>query len=222
MDGCNNLIAALRAAATARFGLPNEEIMIADGVVSAGQMRASFAEFAGIEAEGTFATTIRTYSYGAHACHVAVDPRTGHVEILDYVAIEDVGRAINPHIVHGQAIGALVQGLGGVFLDQVIYDDDAQILNASLADYLVPFASDFPNVRAITMELRRSRTNPLGAKGAGEGGMVAVAATAANAVAAALASLGVELCELPLTPAHLWKLIAGRAIGPASASEKLT
>jgi carbon-monoxide dehydrogenase large subunit len=222
MDGCNNLIAAIRVAATARFGFPNEEIMIADGVVSAGQMRASFAEFAGIEAEGTFATTIRTYSYGAHACHVAVDPRTGHVEILDYVAIEDVGRAINPHIVHGQAIGALVQGLGGVFLDQVIYDDDAQILNTSLADYLVPFASDFPNVRAITMELRRSRTNPLGAKGAGEGGMVAVAATAANAVAAALAPLGVEVCELPLTPAHLWKLLAGRGIAPASASEKVT
>ena len=118
MDGCGNLVAAIRAAATERFGLPNEEIMIADGVVSAGAKRATFAEFAGLEAEGSFATAIRTYSYGAHACHVAVDPRTGHVEILDYVAIEDVGRAINPDIVHGQAIGALVQGLGGVFLDQ--------------------------------------------------------------------------------------------------------
>ena len=130
-----------------------------------------------------------------------------HVEILDYVAIEDVGVAINPHIVHGQAIGALVQGLGGVFLDQIIYDRDAQMLNASLADYLVPTASDFSNVRAITMELRRSKTNPLGAKGAGEGGMVAVAATAANAVAAALAPLGVEVRDLPLSPARLWQLI---------------
>jgi aerobic carbon-monoxide dehydrogenase large subunit len=207
MDGCNNLVAAIRAAATTRFGLPNEEIVIADGVVSAGEKRASFADFAGLAVDGTFATTVRTYSYGAHACHVAVDPRTGRVEILDYVAIEDVGRAINPHIVHGQAIGALVQGLGGVFLDQIIYDDEAQILNASLADYLVPLASDFPNVRAITLELRRSNTNPLGAKGAGEGGMVAVAATVANAVAAALAPLGVELRELPLSPAYLWRLI---------------
>jgi carbon-monoxide dehydrogenase large subunit len=207
MDGCNNLMAAIRAAATERFGLPNEEIVIADGVVSAGDKRARLADFAGLAADGTFATTIRTYSYGAHACHLAVDPRTGRVEILDYVAIEDVGRAINPHIVHGQAIGALVQGLGGVFLDQIIYDDEAQILNASLADYLVPLASDFPNVRAITMELRRSNTNPLGAKGAGEGGMVAVAATVANAVAAALAPLGVELRDLPLSPAYLWRLI---------------
>ena len=213
MDCCNNLIAAIRAAASERFGLPNEEIAIANGVVSAGEKSANFAEFAGIEAEGSFATTIRTYSYGAHACHVTVDPRTGHVEILDYVAIEDVGRAINPHIVHGQAIGALVQGLGGVFLDQVIYDSDGRILNTSLADYLVPFASDFPNVRAITMELRPSKTNPLGAKGAGEGGMVAVAATTANAVAAALASLGVEVRELPLSPAHLWKLVNRDKIG---------
>jgi aerobic carbon-monoxide dehydrogenase large subunit len=209
MDGCNNLIAAIRAAATERFGLPNEEITIADGEVRAGEKRASLANFAGIEAEGSFSTAIRTYSYGAHACHLAVDARTGRVEILDYVAIEDVGRAVNPHIVHGQAIGALVQGLGGVFLDEVRYDGDAQILNTSLADYLVPLACDFPNVRAITMELRRSKTNPLGAKGAGEGGMVAVAATAANAVAAALSSLGVEVRELPLSPAHLWRLVNG-------------
>src|SRR5262249_11690627 len=108
------------------------------------------------------------------------------------------------------------QGLGGVFLDQVLYDADAQLLNASLADYLVPFASDFSNIRAITLELARSNTNPLGAKGAGEGGMVAVAATAANAVAAALASLGVDVRELPLTPARLWGKIAGRGGGHAN------
>jgi carbon-monoxide dehydrogenase large subunit len=211
MDGCRNLLAAIRTAATERLGFPNEEMTIANGVISAGDKRAELCEFAGLEADGTFSTTIRTYSYGAHACHLTVDARTGHVEILDYVAIEDVGRAINPHIVHGQAIGALVQGLGAVFLEQLIYDQDAQILNTSLADYLVPLASDFPNVRAITMELYRSRTNPLGAKGAGEGGMVAVAATAANAVAAALAPLGVEVRELPLSPALVWNMMARNA-----------
>jgi carbon-monoxide dehydrogenase large subunit len=209
MDGCSNLIAAIRAAATERLGFPNEEIAIADGFVTAGAKRASLAQFAGLQAEGSFATTTRTYSYGAHACHVAVDARTGQVQIVDYVAIEDVGVAINPHIVHGQAIGALVQGLGGVFLDQIVYDQDAQMLNASLADYLVPVATDFSNVRAITLELRRSKTNPLGAKGAGEGGMVAVAATTANAVAAALAPLGVELRDLPLSPSQIWRLVNG-------------
>jgi carbon-monoxide dehydrogenase large subunit len=219
LDACNNLIAAIRAKATEHFGLPNEEITIAGGAVSAGEKRADLAEFAGIEAQGSFATAIRTYSYGAHACHLAVDARTGRVEILDYVAIEDVGRAVNPQIVHGQAIGALVQGLGGVFLDEVLYDGDAQILNTSLADYLVPLACDFPNVRAITMELRRSKTNPLGAKGAGEGGMVAVAATAANAVAAALAPLGVEVRELPLSPAHLWRLLNGDRAGRKNSAD---
>jgi carbon-monoxide dehydrogenase large subunit len=216
MDGCNNLLAAIRAAATERLGFPNEEITIADGMVTAGTKAAGLAAFAGLEVEGTFATTIRTYSYGAHACHVAVDPRTGHVEILDYIAIEDVGVAINPHIVHGQAIGALVQGLGGVFLDQILYDQDAQMLNASLADYLVPLATDFSNIRAITMQLRRSKTNPLGAKGAGEGGMVAVAATTANAVAAALKPLGIEVHDLPLSPARLWNLVNDSALTPAS------
>jgi carbon-monoxide dehydrogenase large subunit len=207
MDTCTNLIAAVAEQATKRMGFPNEEITVADGFVSAGNQRVALAEFAGVTAEGTFATTTRTYSYGAHACHVAVDPRTGRVQILDYVAVEDVGRAINPHIVHGQAIGALVQGLGGVFLDEIVYDAEGQILTTSLADYLVPYASDFPNVRAVTLELRRSRTNPLGAKGAGEGGMVAVAATAANAVAAALASLDADVRALPLSAARVWQLI---------------
>src|SRR5262249_59445613 len=122
-------------------------------------------------------------------------------QIVDYVAVEDVGRAVTPRIVQGQAIGALVQGLGGVFLDEIVYDETGEILTTSLADYLVPVSSCFPAIRAVTLELRRAKTNPLGAKGAGEGGMVAVAATAANAVAAALAPLGGEGGRLPLSPA---------------------
>jgi aerobic carbon-monoxide dehydrogenase large subunit len=89
----------------------------------------------------------------------------------------------------------------------VIYGADAQMLNASLVDYLMPLATDFPNVRGVTLELRPSPSNPLGAKGAGEGGIVAVAATIGNAVAAALASFGVEPNELPLTPPRVWRLI---------------
>ncbi|ARQ02962.1 xanthine dehydrogenase family protein molybdopterin-binding subunit [Pseudorhodoplanes sinuspersici] len=204
---CENLVAAIQTVAKERLGFPNEQIEVAHGKVRAGNKEARLSDFAGVEADGTFATTIRTYSNGAHACHVAVDPETGKVDILDYVAIEDVGRIINPNIVHGQAIGALVQGLGGAFMEQVAYDQDGQILSVTLADYLVPTASDFQNIRAIATEKYRSKTNPLGAKGAGEGGMVAVAAAAANAVAAALAPLGVEVRELPLSPANIAKLI---------------
>lgn len=162
-------------------------------------------------AKGTFGNNVRTYSYGAHAAHVAVDPRTGHVEVLDYVAVEDVGRAVNPAIVHGQAIGAIVQGLGGVFLDHLVYDDQAQLLTGSFADYLLPTATDFPAIRAVTLQNYPSPSNPLGAKGAGEGGMVAVAAAVGNAVAAALKPLGVEPNCLPLSPPALWRAIQDAA-----------
>ncbi len=205
LNGCENLVETIRLAARDRFGLPNAEIVVEDGEVRAGEGRiAALAEFAGLSAEGTFANTHRTYSYGAHACWLAVDPKTGRVEILDYVAVEDIGRAINPAIVHGQAIGALVQGLGGVFLDHLVYDEDAQLINASLADYLLPTASDFPNVRAVTLELRPALTNPLGAKGAGEGGIVAVAACVATAVAAAT---GKNVRRLPLSSSAVWHLV---------------
>ena len=116
----------------------------------------------------------------------------------------------------------MVQFLGFVFLDHLIYDADAQLLNASLADYLLPTATDFPNVRGVTMQLCLSPSNPLGAKGAGEGGMVVVAASTANAVAAALASLGVEPNELPLTPPRIWRLIQLAKLsvpGPTSSVE---
>ena len=212
LDGSKNLLAAIRTAAAGQLGCCEEDVTLEDGAARGpGGSTLSFAQIADaagpLLVNGTFANTKRTYSYGAHAAHVAVDARIGHVEILDYVAVEDVGRAINPALVHGQTFGAVVQGLGGVFLDHIIYDANAQLLNASLADYLLPTASDFPNVRGVTMELHRSPSNPLGAKGAGEGGMVAVAATAGNAVAAALTAFNAEPKELPLSPPRLWRLI---------------
>jgi carbon-monoxide dehydrogenase large subunit len=212
LDGSKNLLAAIRTAAAGQLRCREEDVTLEDGAARGpGGLTLTFAQIAAtagpLSANGTFTNTKRTYSYGAHAAHVAVDARIGHVEILDDVAVEDVGRAINPALVHGQTFGAVVQGLGGVFLDHIIYDADAQLLNASLADYLLPTASDFPNVRGVTMELHRSPSNPLGAKGAGEGGMVAVAATAANAVAAALTAFKAEPTELPLSPPRLWRLI---------------
>ena len=165
------------------------------------------AAFAGTSAEATYASNKRTYSYGAHAAHVAVDPKTGRVELLDYVAVEDVGRIINPLTLHGQAVGAIVQGLGGAFLEHFVYDRDGQLLTGSFADYLLPTASDFPNIRAVALEEKPSPTNPLGAKGAGEGGIIPVGGVIANAVAAALGSLGVEPRDLPLSPPRVWELI---------------
>jgi carbon-monoxide dehydrogenase large subunit len=154
---------------------------------------------AGHEAMATFEQTKRTYSYGAHVAHVAVDPQTAQVDVLRFLSVEDIGRAVNPLIVHGQAIGAAVQGLGATFLDEFKYSDDGQLLTGTLGDYLLPTATDFPSVEALTLENSPSKLNPLGVKGAGEGGIVAVGGAVANAVAHALAPLGVEITDLPLS-----------------------
>jgi aerobic carbon-monoxide dehydrogenase large subunit len=161
----------------------------------------------GRSAEGTFANHHHTYAYGAAAAHVAVDPRTGHVQLLEYVMVEDIGRVINPLTANGQAVGAVVQGLGGVFLEHLQYDENGQLLTGSLADYLLPLASDFPNIRAIITGDSPSPHNPLGAKGGGEGGIVPVGGVVANAVAAALAPLGAVPRALPLSPAKIWELL---------------
>jgi len=198
----------IREAAALRLQCaPNDIAIERDVAMGPGRTSVDLREFAGLAADGTYASNKRTYSYGAHAAHVTVDPKTGHVALLDYVAIEDVGRIINPLTLHGQTVGAIVQGLGGAFLEQFIYDENGQLLTGSFADYLMPTASDFPNIRAIALELRPSPNNPLGAKGAGEGGIIPVGGVIANAVAAALRSFGVQPRELPLSPPHVWQLI---------------
>ena len=202
------LRAAVRSAAAKRWSCAAEDVEIEAGTALASDGRSlPLAAFASMSAEAAYASNRRTYSYGAHAAHVAVDPKTGRVELLDYVAVEDVGRIINPLTLHGQAVGAIVQGLGGAFLEHFVYDQDGQLLTGSLADYLLPTASDFPNIRAVALEDKPSPTNPLGAKGAGEGGIIPVGGVIANAIAAALASLGVEPRELPLSPPRVWELI---------------
>lgn len=201
----------IRDAATARLGCSAQDVVLDGGKARGpgGQPAIPWGELAadGLSADGTYASARRTYSYGAHAAHVAVDPKTGHVELLDYLAVEDVGRIINPLTLHGQTVGAVVQGLGGALLEHIIYDENGQLLTGSLVDYLLPSASDFPQIRALAFEDRPAPHNPLGAKGAGEGGIIPVGGVIANAVADALASLGVEPRDLPLSPSRLWQLI---------------
>ncbi len=162
---------------------------------------------AGLSAEGTFSSHHHTYAYGAAAAHVAIDPGTGQIEILDYVNVEDIGRVINPLTAHGQAIGAIIQGLGGTLLENLVYDSQGQLQTGSLADYLLPACTDFPRVRAVVLGNYRAPHNPLGAKGGGEGGIVPVGGIIANAVAAALADFGADPRELPLSPDRIWAMI---------------
>jgi aerobic carbon-monoxide dehydrogenase large subunit len=187
---------------------------------SAVERAARSAEVAGVSVEGVFKSAKPTYSYGTAAAHVAVDPRTGHVALLDYLVVDDVGRIVNPLTLHGQVIGAAVQGCGSTLAEHLVYDSQGQLMVATLADYAVPLATDFPNLRAISLEEYLSPNNPLGVKGAGEGGVIPVGGALANAVAAALAPFGVEPRELPLSPPAVWRLIeqARRRGGSASIS----
>jgi carbon-monoxide dehydrogenase large subunit len=216
----NALVEKLRPLASDCFGRPNVAIEWRDGRFYRSDTDSSvdlpaLAAFVAqrgetVDVTATFDyTTRKPFSYGTHAAHVAVDPRTGRVKLIDFIAIEDIGRVLNPLLVHGQALGAIVQGLGGTFMEHLHYDEDGQLLTASFADYLLPTATDFPNIRGEFMQLALAPGNPLGVKGAGEGGIVAVAAAVTNAVSAALSSYGVQVFNLPISPPNVWALIRG-------------
>jgi carbon-monoxide dehydrogenase large subunit len=216
MGGCAIMLAAtalldkFREMAAQRLGVAAASLEIAGGVARAADGRSlalSEAADAALGADGTFSNSKSTYTYGTAIAHVAVDPKTGRVDVIDYVVVDDVGRIINPLTLHGQVIGAAVQGLGSVLSEEIVYDRNGQLLVGSLADYMIPVATDYPQLHAISLELHPSPNNPLGAKGAGEGGIIPVGGAVANAVAAALRPLGVEPRALPLTPARVWQLI---------------
>ncbi|MFN9128467.1 MAG: xanthine dehydrogenase family protein molybdopterin-binding subunit [bacterium] len=202
--------AVREAAATYLECLP-EQVTIAGTEAKSPRGRSiGFAELAKNETivvDGTFANHHHTWAYGAAAAHVAVDARTGDVSLLDYVVVEDVGRAINPLLLRGQLLGGTVQGLGGAFLEEMVYDAEGQMLTGTLADYLVPTATDFPRLRAVITEDFPSPINPIGAKGAGEGGTIVAPAVIVNAIANALGEYGVNPTSLPLSPSRLWHMI---------------
>lgn len=207
--GAEKLKNLIREKASVRLGCATGDVQVADEHASFNQTRISFAELAGesLEVEAEFLNKKYTWAYGTQAAHVAVDPGTGHVKVLDFMSVEDVGRMINPLTLHGQALGSIVQGLGGAFLEHLVYDDEGQLLTGSFADYLMPTASDFPKIESVTLELKPCPNNPLGAKGAGEGGLIPVGGLMANAIADALSHLNVQPMELPLSPPRIWRLV---------------
>jgi carbon-monoxide dehydrogenase large subunit len=210
LDAATKLRAAMSAEAARRLNCGAAEVALADGRATAPDGKSvSWAELAPepLSVEGAFSNHKHTWAYGAHAAHVAVDPRTGAVALIDYVAVENCGRMINPLTLKGQLVGAVVQGLGGAFMEHLAYDENGQLLTGSLADYLIPTASDFPKIRGFVMESHPSPINPLGAKGAGEGGIISVGGVIANAVADALISFEVEPRDLPLSPSRVWQLV---------------
>jgi carbon-monoxide dehydrogenase large subunit len=156
-----------------------------------------------LDVTANFTSLRHTFTYGAHVAQVKVDVETGQVEIVRYLALEDVGRCINPLLVRGQVIGAVAQGIGATLLEDLSYSEEGQLLTTTLKDYLLPTSTDIPPIECVVTEESPSTLNPLGIKGVGEGGIVPTGAALANAVATALAPLGIKIVELPLTPDRL-------------------
>jgi CO/xanthine dehydrogenase Mo-binding subunit len=156
----------------------------------------------GLSAEATFESTHMVYPYGVHVAAVRVDPETGSVAVERYVIAYDVGKAVNPKLVEGQIAGGLAQGIGGALLEEFRYDAAGEPLSVTFADYLMPTAREVPEISIVVSEDAPSPLNPLGLKGAGEGGANPVGAVIASAIDDALQRPG-TVTQLPVTPQRL-------------------
>ncbi|MEA2902728.1 MAG: aerobic carbon-monoxide dehydrogenase large subunit [Alphaproteobacteria bacterium] len=159
-----------------------------------------------LAAEGWFRTAHMVYPYGVHVAVVAVDRDTGAVKVERYLIAYDVGRAVNPMLVEGQLVGGFAQGLGGALSEEFLYDDRGEPLSTTFADYLMPTAREVPPVDVLITEDAPSPLNPLGLKGAGEGGINAVGAAIASAIDDAIGRPG-AITRLPVTPMRLKALL---------------
>jgi len=162
-------------------------------------------------AESDKTDNLAAFPYGCHVCEVEIDPDTGMIEIARYTAVDDVGRAVNPMIVHGQVHGGIVQGVGQVLGEQVVYEPGSgQILTGSFLDYAMPRAVMFP---FFTTEISEVPTpnHPLGIRPGGEGGTTPALGVAVNAIVDALSEFGVTHIEMPVTAERVWRAIRGKA-----------
>jgi aerobic carbon-monoxide dehydrogenase large subunit len=161
----------------------------------------------GLTAERWFYSEHMTYPYGVHLAQVRIDRGTGEVRVERYLVAYDVGRAVNPMLVEGQIVGGFAQGLGGALFEEFRYDDQGQPLSTTFADYLIPTVAEVPPVDVLIVEDAPSPLNPLGVKGAGEGGTNAVGAAIAAAVDNALGRAG-AVTSLPIVPRAVRRLLA--------------
>jgi carbon-monoxide dehydrogenase large subunit len=159
-----------------------------------------------LEASVTYDPPNFSWPFGTHICVVEVDEETGGVDVLKYVAVDDCGNQVNPLIVEGQVHGGVVQGLAQALFEEAVYDADGNLKNPTLADYLVPAATDVP---AITTDhtTTPSPTNPLGVKGIGEAGTIGAAPAVINAIVDALSDIGVTDIAMPASPQRVWAAI---------------
>jgi len=170
----------------------------------------------GFDESGHFTPPQPTFPNGCHVCEVEIEPETGHIEILRYLVVDDFGTVINPLLLAGQVQGGVAQGVGQAMLERTVFDPDSgQLVTGSFTDYCLPRADDLPAIE-FAYNVVPCRTNPLGVKGAGEAGAIGAPPALVNAVVDALAELGIEHLDMPLTPERLWQAI--RAAQPRAAA----
>jgi CO/xanthine dehydrogenase Mo-binding subunit len=191
-------------------GVPGKTLRLGDLAMKANPMRGAVRPGAepGLESTRYFGPGGGATASGVHAMIIEVDAETMAIEIRKYVVVHDCGAVINPLILAGQIHGGVAQGIGNAFFERLVFDADGQLLNASLADYLLPSATDVPHID-LAHTVTKSPLNPLGIKGAGEAGAIPVGALFAQAIedALGLPASGVEILEIPLSPAGLWQLV---------------
>ncbi|HEX7735644.1 MAG TPA: xanthine dehydrogenase family protein molybdopterin-binding subunit [Ktedonobacteraceae bacterium] len=181
-------------------GVPGKSIALKQ--IAGASMRFA-GQYEPIYGRGRSANRVSSPMYTAHLARVAVDPETGEVRVLDYVAIQDVGFAINPALVEGQIHGGVTQGLGWALFENIIYDEDGQLLTSNLMDYALPHSHDVPNIQVELVEIP-SALGPFGAKGVGEPPVVPVGAAIANAIYNAT---GARVARMPITPERLFEAL---------------
>jgi carbon-monoxide dehydrogenase large subunit len=191
--------------------IPHQSISLGDLAQLANPLRGAVEPGTepGLEGTAYFGPKYGATAFGTHAMIVEVDPETLMVEIKRYVVVEDCGTILNPLILEGQVHGGVAHGIGNAFYEKLVFDENGQLLNASLADYLIPTAAEIPRIEVGHRETP-SPLNPLGSKGAGEAGCIPVPALFAQAVENALADHQIEILESPLSPQALFELLHGK------------
>ncbi len=226
-DAVQDLVAKGKAIAEHALGVPANGLTYKDGIFEAPDGQSldlwSAAEAAAtlnslpedlrgpLEGVGDIVNRAGGYPYGSHVCEVEVDPDTGHVQIVGWTGVDDVGLAINPMILHGQAHGAVAQGIGQALLEACRYEPNSgQLVTGSFMDYALPRADTVPNIETVLSEVPAS-SHPHGIRPGGEGGTTPALAAVVNAITHALTDYGVRHVEMPATPETVWQAIQAAA-----------
>jgi carbon-monoxide dehydrogenase large subunit len=223
-QAADKLIAKGRRIAAHLFEAAEADVEFADGVftVTGTDRRLGIEEVAraafnpaqqapgvepGFDETGHFVPPQPTFPNGCHVCEVEIEPETGHIDIVRYLVVDDFGTVINPLLLRGQVQGGVAQGVGQAMLERTVFDPETgQLVTGSFTDYAMPRADDLPAIE-FAYNVVPCRTNPLGVKGAGEAGAIGAPPALVNAVVDALAELGIEHLDMPLTPERVWAAI---------------